>query len=332
MKLKIRELVDYAGIIKVTLGTNNLGENPKQITLTAPEGCNWGDGASNVFVYNPGREIPVGETITFKFETDEQAYMAFSEKSISITYDSENALMSETLVMPSITGRGQTAVSMTVPYLLFEDFSCVFAEGESYGNNSYSGSEREQPGASLDGCMSHTGWNAARYWTTGNCIRINTRYQEVKIVLSFASYHYGRLDTPKLSGLKPGKSVNLDVIFDAGGNRNSGSSFTVSEPAVAVATHSNSGVLDGIPTGSTGLTSSYETTLADFGTTHDTVPVEDNCSDNAFGDSFTTRRALVYNANSDNRICFYVTYKPSSGIGNCEFNVYIDNIKVQIAD
>ena len=332
VKLKIREIVDYAGIIKLTLATNNLGENPKKITLTAPDECKWGDGGSNIYVYEPGREILVGETLTFKFETDENAYMAFSEKTISITYDSENALMSEELVMPSITGRGQTALSMTIPYLLFEDFSCVSKEGESYGNNTYSQSERNQPGASLDNCMSHTGWNAARYWTTGNCIRINTRYQEVKVIVSFASYHYGRLDTPKLSGLKAGKTVKLDVIFDAGGNRHSKSSLTVSEPAVAVATHSNSGVLDGIPTGSTGLTSSYETTLADFGTTHDTVPVEDNCSDNAFNDTFTTRRAVVYSANSENRLCFYVTYKPSSGTGNCEFNVYIDNIKVQIAN
>ncbi len=332
VKLKIREIVDYAGIINVTVGVNNLGENPQKITLTAPAGCNWGDGGSNVFVYNPGREIPVGETLVFKFETDEDAYKAFSGQNITIEYDSENAIVSETLTMPTISGRGKTTLSLTVPYLMFEDFSCIHTEGESYGNNSYSSSEREQPGRSLDGYMSHQGWNAARFWMkAGTCVRINTRYQEVKILMSFASYHYGRLDTPQLSGLKPGKTVPLSVIFDAGGNRNSSSSITLSSPAVAVATHSNTGVLDGIPTGSTGITSSYDTTLGDFGTTHSSVSVEDNCSNDAFNDTFTTRTATIYNATSDNRICFYVTYTPQSKTGNCEFNVYIDNIRVKIA-
>ena len=331
VKLKIKELVDYAGIIKVTLGTNNLGENPKKITLKAPAGCNWGDGGSNEYVYDPGREILVGETLTFKFETDLEAYKAFSGQNITVTYDSENALMSETLTMPAITRQGQTSLTMAVPYLLFEDFSCIHKEGERYGNNSYSSSEREQPGESLDSYMYHSGWNAARFWIKGGCVRINTRYQEVKIIVSFASYHYGRLDTPKLSGLKAGKTVPLTVTFDTGGNRNSESSLTVSSPSVAVATHSNTGVLDGIPTGSTGITSSYDTTLADFGTTHDYVSIEDNAGKDAFNSTFTTRKANIYNANSENRICFYVTYTPQSKTGNCEFNAYIDNIRVQIA-
>ena len=240
--------------------------------------------------------------------------------------------MSETLTMPAITGRGQTSLSMTVPYLLFEDFSCIHTEGESYGNNSYDSSERDQPGKSLDDYMYHSGWNAARFWMKpGTCVRINTRYQEVKIFVSFASYHYGRLDTPKLSGLKAGKNVQLNVIFDAGGNRNSKSNLTVSNPQIAVATHNNVGVLDGIPTGATGINSSYDTTLADFGTTHDYVSIEDNAGNDAFNKTFTTRKANIYSANSENRICFYVTYTPQSKTGNCEFNAYIDNIRVQIA-
>lgn len=331
VQLKIKALVDYAGIINVTLDANNLGENPKQITLTAPSGCKWGDGGSNVYVYNPGREILVGETLTFKFETDLNAYLAFNGQNITVTYDSENALLSETLKMPAITAQGQTSLSMSVPYLLFEDFSCIYAEGESYGNNDYSSSERDQPGKSLDSYMSHKGWNAARFWIKGNSVRINTRYQEVKVLVSFASYHYGRLDTPQLSGLKAGKSVPLSVMFDAGGNRNSKSSLTVSSPAIAVATHGKTGVLDGIPTGTKGLGSNYSTTLADFGTTHESVSIEDNCSSDAFNDSFATRTATIFSASSKDRICFYVTYSPQSGTGNCEFNAYIDNIRVKIA-
>ena len=331
VQLKIREIVDFVGIIYFKVGVNNLGENPRKITFTAPEGCVWGDGGTNVFVYDPGREIPVGETIAVKFETDEEAYKAFSEQEITVSYDSENALMSETLVMPAITGRGSTDVSLTVPYLLFEDFSCVFAEGESYGNNSYSESEREQPGSSLDGCMSHTGWNAARYWTTGNSIRINTRYQCVKVLVAFASYHHGRLDTPQLSGLKSGKIVNLKMTFDAGGYQHEDSSAELSNITLNIAKHNNAGVLDGIPTGSTGITSSYDTTLSDFGTKQDSHEMSNVYGNNAFGATFPTYESAISKVDSTTRLVFYVTFTGSESFAsNAEFNVYLDNIKVQI--
>ena len=234
--------------------------------------------------------------------------------------------------MPAITGPGKTDVSLTVPYLLFEDFSCVFAEGESYGNNSYSESEREQPGSSLDGCMSHTGWNAARYWTTGNSIRINTRYQCVKVIVAFASYHHGRLDTPQLSGLKSGKIVNLNMTFDAGGYLHEDSSAELSNITLNIAKHSNAGVLDGIPTGSTGVTSSYDTTLSDFGTKQDSHEMSNVYGNNAFGATFPTYESAISKVDSTTRLVFYVTFTGSESFAcNAEFNVYLDNIKVQIA-
>lgn len=345
-----REIVDFAGIIYIKVGANNLGENPRKITLTAPEGCNWGDGGSNVLVYEPGHEITVGETIALRFETDLDAYMAFSGKDISVTYDSENALLSETVKMPSITGQGKTDLSLTVPYLLFEDFSCVYAEGESYGNNSYSQDERDQPGSSLDGCMSHTGWNASRYWTTGNSMRINTRYQCVgfninlswmglgNISLQFASYHHGRLDTPQLTGLKPGKTVNLRLNYDAGGNLHGTSSSAASDPKLCVATHTNTGVLEGIPTGakgfvldtSVGFTETYTTSVSDFGSRQSSAALTNDFGNNAFTASFPTYEADISNATSSTRLVFYIIFTGDEGICNAEFNAYIDNIKIQI--
>ena len=337
-----REIVDFAGIIYIKVGANNLGENPRKITLTAPEGCNWGDGGSNVLVYEPGHEITVGETIALRFETDLDAYMAFSGKDISVTYDSENALLSETVKMPSITGQGKTDLSLTVPYLLFEDFSCVYAEGESYGNNSYSQDEREQPGNSLDACMSHTGWNASRYWTKGNSIRINTRYQCVGATVfgytvAFASYHHGRLDTPHLTGLKPGKSVNLRMNYDAGGHLHTTSSSGASGVTLCIASHTNAGVLEGVPTGAKGLdlgapgfTATYDTSLTDFGSRQSSTPLSNDYGNEAFTASFPTYEANVSNATSATRLVFYIIFTGDGGICNAEFNAYIDNIKIQI--
>ena len=337
--LKVRELVDYAGIIYLDLNTNNLGENPRKITFTAPAGCNWGDGRSNVYVYDPGREIKVGETIAIKFETDVEAYKAFSNQVINVTYDSDNALMSETLTMPSIDRQGTTSLSLTVPYLLFEDFSCIYTEGESYGDNSYAQEDRDQPGNSLDGCMSHTGWNASRYWTTGNCMRINTRYQcvsmtipLVNMTLTFASYHHGRLDTPHMSGLKDGRTVDLKLIFDAGGYLHNSSSSSASDIKLCIATHANAGVLDGVPTGTSGLNETYESSLNDFGSRQDSHPMTSDFGESDFGASFPTYESYLSGVTSATRIAFYSIFTGEEAFAcNAEFNVYIDNIKVQIA-
>lgn len=337
VRLNIREIVDYAGIIYLKVASNNLGENPRKITFTAPEGCSWGDGGTNVLVYEPGREILVGETVAVKFETDVEAYKAFSNKEISVVYDSDNALMSETFTMPAIESHGSVSVSLTVPYLLYEDFSCLFAEGESYGDNDYDSEDRNQPGSSLDEIMYHTGWNAARYWAKDGSIRINTRYQCVSIsilsyTLTFASYHYGRLDTPQLTGLKPGKTVNLKAIYDAGGNLHSSSSVDIADIALCVATHENTGVLDGIPTGSSGVSSSYETSLSDFGSRQDSAPMANDFGDEAFGVAYPTQEATIGGATSSTRLVFYTIFTGSEKFAcNAEFNVYMDNIRVQIA-
>ena len=336
VRLDVRELVDFAGIIYLNISANNLGENPRKITFTAPEGCNWGDGGTNVLVYDPGREIPVGEIIALRFETDEDAYKAFSEKDITIEYDSDNALLTETVKMPAITAPGKTTLPVTVPYLLFEDFSCVYAESESYGNNSYDSEDRNQPGVSLDGYMSHTDWNAARFWTKGNSMRINTRFQCVSVSLfgykiTFSSYHHGRLDTPPLTGLKAGKKVNLKMSYDAGGNLHSSSNLTVSDSKLCVAMHTNTGVLDGIPTGSSGISSSYDTTISDFGSRQDSNTMANDFGAEDFAASYPTYESTISGATSDSRLVFYTIFTGADGIGNAEFNVYIDNIKIQIA-
>lgn len=64
--------------------------------------------------------------------------------------------------------------------------------------------------------------------------------------------------------------------------------------------------------------------------THLTQFLQNSVGDNAFGQSFPTYTA-EFEATSQSRICFYPTIKIVDGTGNAEVNVYIDNIKVQIA-
>jgi hypothetical protein len=143
------------------------------------------------------------------------------------------------------------------------------------------------------------------------------------------------MDTPPLGnssrGLKPGASVNIKVDFDAALYKHTSSSLSLTKGEINVATHTNaSNPIDGIPTGSTGVTSSYDTTLADFGTTFINIELADNAGDDDFGKSFPTFSGEMP-ATSDTRLVFYPTLTTASGTGNTEVNVYIDNIKVSIA-
>jgi hypothetical protein len=185
--------------------------------------------------------------------------------------------------------------------------------------------------------MPTNGWNAARYWLKPGAMRINARYQCVKIFIAFASSHHGRMDTPQLwngsYGIKPGKDVKIKLQFDAALYQHGDSSSTVTSSGIAVATHTNANnPIDGIPTGTKGIGSTYDTTLEDFGTTLFSKSMSSTVGDNAFGQAFPTY-STEFTVTSESRICFYPTIScEDGGVNNAEINVYLDNIKVQIAE
>ena len=306
-----------------SIGENHLGEDFNFFTLYDNNGTNMG-----TFYRNAENHY----TFEYLGEFDVTPYR---NTNWTLVFDTESAVVENSVNMGNLKAYfANTITPVDVPYLLFENFENV-TESESYGNNTYSSNEREQPGKSLDGAMPTNGWNAARYWLKPGAMRINTRRQCVKIFVAFASSHYGRMDTPLLwdgaRGIKPGKSVNVKLQFDAAMNRHTSSSLTITEAGIAVATHTNaSNPIDGIPTGTSGLGSSYSTTLADFGSTWYEQPLAETAGDNDFGKTFPTY-STEFAVSSNSRICFYPTLKCADGFaGNTEINVYIDNIKVQI--
>ena len=307
-----------------SIGQNYLGEDFNFFTLYDNNGTNMG-------TYQRNTE----NRYTFEY-TGEFDVTPYNNSNWTLVFDSENAVVENKVNMGELRPYFSNNIApVDIPYLLFENFENV-SESESYGNNSYSSDEREQPGKSLDGAMPTNGWNAARYWLKPGAMRINTRRQCVKIFIAFASSHHGRMDTPQLwdgsRGIKPGKSVNVKLQFDAALNRHTSSSLTVTEAGIAVATHTNAtNPIDGIPTGTSGFGSSYSTTLADFGTTWFEQPLAETAGADDFGATFPTY-STEFAVSSDSRICFYPTLKCNDGgIGNTEINVYIDNIKVSIA-
>ena len=303
-----------------SIGANYLGEDFNTFTL-------YDNNGNEVGVFNRNAENRY--TVEYNGEFDAAN---FSNTNWTLVFDSDNAIVENSVNLGTIKPYFEQSITpVDVPYLMFEDFEDV-SEQESYGNNSYSSSEREQPGLALTGTLS--GWNGARIWIKPGAARVNSRYQSVKILMSFASYHYGRLDTPPLGngsrGLKAGANVNVKVAFDAALYRHTSSSLSLSEGGINIATHTNhSNPIDGIPTGSTGISSSYDTTLADFGTTFFYQSLANNAGDNAFGQSFPTYSTEIP-AGADTRIVFYPSLTTASGTGNSEVMVYVDNIRLSI--
>lgn len=325
IRMAIPEIYPYYTAAEFTIANNFLGEEYNTVTILAADGTSLGtfDRSEN------GKYLVYAESDTFDVDV-------FDNTTWKLVFDSDNAIVAAEVPMGDMTDFSEHFYTTDVPYILFENFENV-SESESYGDNSYSSEDRDQPGVSLDGAMPTNGWNAARYWLKPGAMRINARYQCVKIFITFASSHYGRMDTPLLwngsYGIKPGKDVKIKLQFDAALYQHGDSSSTVTSSGIAVATHNNANnPIDGIPTGTKGIGSTYDTTLENFGTTLFSKSMSSTVGDNAFGQTFPTY-STEFAVTSESRICFYPTIScEDSGISNAEVNVYLDNIKVQIAE
>ncbi len=201
----VKIVLDSAGdkaALKFTLSENNLGENPNSITLTAPSGCVWESTGTNVFSYNPGREIATGESFTLYFG-DTDAYRTFSRKSIGITFDSEHATVTRTVTLPDLSSAHAATVPLSMPYLLYEDFSSV---GSFSSHDEYSMSSAGSKGAT----SFLNGWTGGRIGAEeGKCIRIAARRE------TSANYP-ARVDSAPIIALK--KPADITVSYDYGAN------------------------------------------------------------------------------------------------------------------
>ena len=310
--------------LRFSIGKNNLGEAVENLTIADHNGTALALTKS-------------GSNYDYSVDSDSASvFDQYKGKTFTATFESKSAIVKSQFTMPStFTGGVNIIPSLTVPYLFEEDFSCIHTSASKDGDNSLGSDDRNQDGASLNSYMSHSGWNAARFMLgVGTCPRINARYQQVKIIISFSSSHHGRLDSPAMINLKSGANVNLNVQFDAGAAEYSGKLSGQQVAVVSVATHTNSAnPIDGIPMGTKGVGSSFSTTLADYGTTHHDQMLSINYGLESFSSVFPTYSAYVTDVNNATRLCFYphATFTVDD-IGNNEVAIYIDNIKVSIAE
>lgn len=343
VKLKVKEVKDYPYSIKFKVAANNLGENPDVITLTAPDGCVWVENGSNVYEYATGSKIGVNEEFFFRFE-EAPAYQAFSGKNITVTYDSENAIVTQTVTIPNLSSISTTTVNLTVPYLFFEDFSGIPTFNDGHDNPTVGGDSDTYKDISELSGNSLPGWYAARIGgQAGTSVRICCRYENA---VWTGAWYKGRIYTPFLSNIKDGKDVKISVSFKYAGNREEMKTlinwsykapdkspilyFGINYQNQVTNPDQNEGegVLDGI-TGlisGSGYASSKPTSLSPMVINGEALPKT--------GGSYTsfagTKTVTIENVDNAMRLGWILSTDNTTSNINSNYWLYLDDIKVQI--
>lgn len=306
--------------IRFSIGTNHLGEAIQKLTIIDNNGA-----AIATFNTNSSNRYEMyheGNIANSKYES-------YSNKTFTARFESAHAIVEQKFTMPTITAYTTTTVpAITVPYLLFEDFSQAkgYADHDNF-TASADNETGEYPGFLLNNYMPTNGWNASRFKIeAGQSIRINVRYQSGAWVVERIC---GRLDTPAMKGLKSGAKVTLKVTFDTGfyvpkGYNYDDSGSTYSFFKIGTHTESESSKIDGDNQGDIDGRCSVAHTSNNYAS---------EFGASSFSSVFPTVSYNISNCTSSTRIVWWpCTNRNTSHIAaNCCYFMYIDNIRVSIA-
>lgn len=180
---------------------NNLGETPNTFTVTAPEGALFCNGTNQQeFQVNASNNY----TVSFYNQTNGVNHSELIRTNgLTFTYDSDNAIVS---ALQEISFEEETTanIDLTVPYLLYEDFSDINSFDYETDRST------SNPDAIWLDQYGLTGWSGTRVGVeTGKAMRISVRHETV-------AQYPGRVDSPPLSAIKEGHSVKVRFSFNAG--------------------------------------------------------------------------------------------------------------------
>lgn len=293
---------DERTILRFTIGNNFLGENPVNVTFTADVGSITAVAAETFYKYG-------------YYDLDMTDVENISGQTITVTYESENAIVTQELELPTYEAGKVTDVELTVPYLLFEDFSTV---GDISSNDGYTGGFST---GTKDGVSFLNGWSGGRVGASaGTAIRIACRRE------TSADYP-ARVDTAPLSGLKAGANVSVSWTFDYSMDRQEGG-VAISMPLLGQYVYLGSTTTQGaIKSGTNFYTSG-------IGGQDGSFPV--NFYLNEVGGSYTTisntYNYVMANCGSTTRLTWLTTNEHKAGTTNGTYWLYIDNVRVSIAN
>ena len=301
--LRPYEIKDYFSLT-FTLAGNNLGQDVQKLTLTLPEGVNWPDSGSNVLEYADadGSLFLVGES--FRLSTrSRSAFSALSGQSVSVSYESADAIVSETLILPDLSTAVSAGAELHCPYLLFEDFSGIvsFNSGDKH---SASNLGDKSPYTFGDG------WSVARAGgSEGKAVRMAAHREWM------ATYD-SRCDSAPLRGIKDGSSVDVVLTFNYSMNREEGGLGSAPKLGATVHVGWNDN-LDGISSGNTS------------GTFVESFHVNENTG--SYDNIDKEHSTAIPGMTNARRISWREVADGTSGTSNGTYWLYLDNVRVSIA-
>lgn len=309
--------------ISFRIASNNLGEKPYKITLTSSDtSTQWKAGDDHVYEYYTGSEsstIAVGGG--FDLYTDEEVLSSISGKSVTVTYESKSAIVTETITIKTENVGGDNPVKLNVPYLFSENFDTLTGYDGDYKGGPYTTVDAATTAArDLSQYGLSSGWSGARTGcdAAGTAILVSARRDKVALGATNA---YGRLESPAMSSIKDGKKVNVKVSFKYSGKREGNSKFK----STAVCGYTtDEGLLNGYAT-------QFNDNLSFNGiygySTLPTLPTNGSVSNTTSDMTYT-----INGCASDYRLSWHIVHLESSYvfINNGYGILYIDNIKVQI--
>lgn len=224
------------------LDGNFIGEDVRKITLTAPDGCTFGDDGAKTYIYEPGGAVSVGTELEFVFRS-EDGLRAFSGKNVNVVYDSDHIIAGQTIPVSIGASTHYVEESMVAPYLLVEDFSSVpsFSSDDVYKTSS---------AGSMSPYSFLNGWSGGRIGSSsGNMVRLACRRESGFWV---EALYDSRMESAPVARIK--SPVDLVVSFDYGadneyldGDGNLGQTISVGyvESTEAYKSGSDAGTYDG---------------------------------------------------------------------------------------
>lgn len=201
-----------------TLESNNLGEDANAVILTLPEGIYWPGTSSNVYTYTEkdGSCFCVQEKFSIYTELESE-FLALSKQSVSVQYDSDNALVSETITIPDLSSTVTANISLNCPYLFEQDFTNASTSFNKNGSLSSTGHDGATIEGSNYGLAGWTGNQVAVIENSGNKA-LAIRHQNESYILQ--GTYRGRADSAPMSAIKSGKAIKVSVSFNYTGYTN----------------------------------------------------------------------------------------------------------------
>lgn len=291
---------EYASMT-LKVGTNNLGEDYRTVTVKAPAGAKFRNGAETVvFERNEAEEYPI-EFYANVEGADNLTPMKSGD--LTVEFESEHAIVScEPISLADFTwGETGRTFDRDVPYLLYEDFSGAAARD---GDN-----QTEM----LDS-YNLPGWSASNYSiSAGQSIRIHRYYGKSPAVP--VDSKPGKLDSPFLTCLKDGVNTRLMISFDLGGVSGNPPVGDTIYPTYAFGLETNP---DASNTEIPVVIISYESAGVDgkYEGSYMNLPLH---------------KEIIFNACNTDRLSWRVMSNEPDWCWGATAYVYIDNIKVQIA-